>query len=630
MCGIAGIFNYRRPDEPVDRLVLERMTRALAHRGPDGEGFHLDGPIGLGHRRLAIVDLSATGAQPMSNEDGSRWIVYNGEFYDHAAYRAELEGRHVFRGRSDTETLLHLLEERGPQGLARISAILAAGFWDASARTLTLLRGALGVKQVYFHDDGERVAFASEIKALFEVPGVPREVDEEAVNQYLHFHTPLFDRTFFRGIRQVEPGCWRSWTQDGARGGGTYWSLTDFETPAGGEAQRAEALGGLLGQVVSDQLMSDVPVGAFFSGGIDSSAIASYAARAGRPPRCFGLHFAGQGVVDERPYQEAAAKALGLELELMTLDGSTFADDLPRLLRQQDQPVIGAAMLPMFHVSKLAARSVKVCLGGQAADEVFGGYARYSLAHPLRTALGMLTRRGAGAPTGGAVVGGNLRRQLLEVSTLRRLLQNVGNALDWRALYFGNFAKVPEETWLELFDARELVSRDNAWQTFRQAVDRSPARDPAAKVMHWDAQTYLPGLFQQDDRMSMAVSLESRVPFADPRLVEFAFRLPFEDKIRAGASKWLLRQAVSDVLPELVINRRKVGFDTPIAQWMSGPHAGFVRETLLSRRARERGWWRPAAVEQWLGRTHHPLWTDVVWKVLCVELWAQAFLDAPP
>lgn len=634
MCGIAGIFNYRRPDEAADRAVLERMTRALAHRGPDGEGLHLDGPLGLGHRRLAIVDLSPTGAQPMANEDGSRWIVYNGEFYDHAAWRQALAPRHAFRGRSDTETLLHLLEEQGPDGLAGISAIMAAGYWDAAARRLTLVRDALGVKQVYYHDDGERVAFASEIKALLEVPWVPREVDAQAVNQYLHFHTPLFDRTFFRGIRQVTPGAWCAWTQDEPRAGGTYWRLEDFEAGLGDDAARAAELARLLGDVVSDQLMSDVPVGAFFSGGIDSSAIASFAARAGRPPRCFGLHFAGQGVVDERPFQEEAARALGLELELMTLDGSTFADDLPRLLRQQDQPVIGAAMLPMFHVSRLAARSVKVCLGGQAADEVFGGYARYSLAHPLRAGLGLLGLGRAGRRPaegqGPAAVGGNLRRQLLERATLRRLLLNARNVLDWRSLYFSNFAKVPEDTWRELLEARELVSREDAWLTFREFVDRSPARDPGAKVMHWDASTYLPGLFHQDDRMSMAASLESRVPFADPRLVRFAFHLPFEDKIRDGASKWLLRRAVSDVLPEQVLNRRKVGFDTPVARWMAGPHAGFVRETLLARRARQRGWWSAAALERWLDQPGHPLWADVVWKVLCVELWAQATLDARP
>ncbi len=627
MCGIAGVFHYRDPGRSVDRAELERITRALAHRGPDGEGFYVAGPVGLGHRRLAIVDLTETGAQPMGNEDGSCWLTYNGEFYDHVAFRKELEPRHRFRGRSDTETLLHLVAERGFDGMARASAIMGAAFWDGRSKTLTLARDMLGVKQVYFHDDGRRVVFASEIKALLLASGVPRQLDVEAANQYLHFHTPLFDRTFFRGIKQVQPGEWRSWEQGGVRRSRRYWSLTAAEEFPESAEEQGQVLSETLARTVDAQLMSDVPVGAFFSGGIDSTAVASFAKRAGQPPHCFGVHFAGQGVIDERPFQETAARALGLELDLITLDGSSFADDTTRLVRQQDQPVIGAAMIPMFHVSSLAASRVKVCLGGQAADEIFGGYARYALSHPVKGLLSMLRRRGEASTPGGAAVGGNLRRQLLEWATLRRLMRNAGQALDWRALYFSNFAKVPEETWLGLFDDGELVSRENAWLTFRDVVERSPFKDPASRVMHWDLQTYLPGLFQQDDRMSMAVSLESRVPFADPRVVEFAFRVPFDMKVREGASKWLLRKAVADVLPDEVLNRRKVGFDTPIAQWMAGPHAGFVRETLLSRRARERGLFAPAAVERWLGDRSNPLWTDVTWKLLCIELWARAYLD---
>jgi asparagine synthase (glutamine-hydrolysing) len=627
MCGIAGIFHYRDAGRTVDRAELERMTRALAHRGPDGEGFHVDGPVGLGHRRLAIVDLTSTGAQPMGNEQGTCWITYNGEFYDHAAYRKELEPRHRFRGRSDTETLLHLVEERGFDGLARASAIMAAAFWDGRSRTLTLARDMLGVKQVYFHDDGHRVVFASEIKALLLAAGVPRELDIEAANQYLHFHTPLFERTFFREIKQVQPGEWRSWEQGGVRRARRYWELKSAEEFAESAEEQGRMLQASLANTVAAQLMSDVPVGAFFSGGIDSTAVASFAKRAGQPPHCFGVHFTGQGVIDERPFQEAAARALGLELDLITLDGSTFADDTTRLIRQQDQPVIGSAMIPMFHVSSLAASRVKVCLGGQAADEIFGGYARYALAHPVKGLLSMFRRRGEASSPGTAEVGGNLRRQLLEWATIRRLMRNAGLAFDWRALYFSNFAKVPEETWLGLFDDGEIVSRENAWLTFCDVVGRSPLQDPAAKVMHWDLQTYLPGLFQQDDRMSMAVSLESRVPFADPRVVEFAFRVPFDLKVREGASKWLLRKAVADVLPEEVLNRRKVGFDTPIAQWMAGPHAGFVRDTLLSKRSRERGLLGPAAVERWLDDRSDPAWTDVTWKLLCIELWARAYLD---
>ncbi len=633
MCGIAGIFNYADPNRPIDRSLLERMTRSIAHRGPDAEGFHVEGPIGLGHRRLSIVDLTPTGAQPMRDDSGQCWITYNGEFYNHADFRPALAARHSFRGTSDTETLLYLLRERGPAALAGAMGIFGFAYWDSKRQELVLARDHLGVKQVYFHDDGERVLFASEMKALLQCPEVPRELDPEALNQYLHFHTPLFERTFFRGIQVVRPGEYVTVDRRGLHRR-TYWSLDSFAQADGDPETRVRALREHLTKVVSDQLMSDVPVGAFFSGGIDSSAVASFAKRAGRPPRCFGIHFSRQGVIDERPFQEAAAKALGLELELASLDGSSFPEDLRRAIYHQDEPVIGAAMLPMYHVSRLASRQVKVCLGGQAADEIFGGYARYALAHPARVLASWLRRKGSGARAAGAgelaQVGGNLRRQLADQKTLMRLAHAAKYAADWRLLYFETFAQVSEEAWRELIAEEGLVSRDVARETFLDTVARSPARDPGDKVMHWDLQTYLPGLFQQDDRMSMANSLESRVPLADPRLVAFAFDCGYDLKFRDGASKWILRQAVADVIPREVLTRRKAGFDTPAANWMKGAHADFVRDTVLSRRARQRGLWNPKGVERLLEDMGRQSWFDAAWKVLCVETWAQTFLDAAP
>lgn len=634
MCGITGIFNYRDPGRPVNRSLLMRMTRRLAHRGPDGEGFHVDGPIGLGHRRLAIVDLSPTGAQPMASGDGSCWIVYNGEFYNHADFRGELSRRHAFRGTSDTETLLYLLEDKGGAALADLAAIFGLAFWDERRRALLLARDPLGVKQVYYHDDGERIVFASEIKAILEDPTVPREVDTEGLNQYLHFHTPLFERTFYRGIRQLLPGEYLEVPIGGRPRRTRYWQVENYEEHVADPAAESRLLQERIGAIVREQLMSDVPLGTFFSGGIDSSLVAEYAKRAGKSSRCFGVYFSGQGVIDERPFQEEAARAMGLELELVTMDGSTFDTDMAYLMYHQDQPMIGAAMLPMYHVSKLASRKVKVCLGGQGADELFGGYARYALTHPLRLGLSMvqsqlpgLRERQRDSGVKNAVVGGNLAMQLFDRRNLGRIISNARNISDWRELYFGNFCLVPEAEWKAIFDDGETVSRENCWMTFRDTVDACQAQDPGTKAMSWDAQTYLPGLYHQDDRMSMANGLESRVPLSDPRLVKFAFRVPFDLKFRDGASKWILRQAVADVLPARVLGRRKVGFDTPLERWMGVVHADFVRETLLSSRARGRGFWDTRVIEGWLGDVRRTYWRDVVWKLLSIEVWAQTFLD---
>ena len=632
MCGVAGFFHYADPARAVDREQLLRMTRRLAHRGPDDEGMYVDGPLGLGHRRLSIVDLTGTGRQPMHTPNGLFAISYNGEIYNHAAFRPRLESRwQRFTGTSDTETLLLALAEYGPRILSDLAGIFAFAFWDRRAQRLILARDPLGVKQLYYHDDGSRIVFASEIKALLEAEGVPRELDPQGLNEYLHFHTPLFDRTFFRGIRQVRAGEFIEITPLGLRRR-RYAETDGFQPRHETAGESVRELQSLLRSVISEQLMSDVPVGAFFSGGIDSTAIASFARQSGRAMKCFGIHFSGQNVIDERPFQESAAKALGLELELTTVDAHSFPDDLMRLTWFQDQPVIGAALIPMYHVSRLASRQVKVCLGGQGADEVFGGYARYALVSPGRV-LSSWFSRNSGTAGGDKVpqehnVGGNLMKQLIDARNIRRLLRRIDPTESWSGRYFENFAQVSESEWRGIFPDPIFVSRDSARDTFETTIRRSPAVSPGDKILHWDIQTYLTGLFHQDDRMSMANGLESRVPMADPRVVRFALHTDFDLKLRGGATKWVLRQAVADAVPEPVLNRRKVGFDTPAETWMRGPHRGFLRDLLLSSAAKTRGYWDPAAVERALDATSSRYWFDVVWKLASIEAWAVNFLDA--
>jgi asparagine synthase (glutamine-hydrolysing) len=294
--------------------------------------------------------------------------------------------------------------------------------------------------------------------------------------------------------------------------------------------------------------------------------------------------------------------------------------------------VIGAAMIPMYHVSRLAARQVKVCLGGQGADEIFGGYARYALVRPGQVVHSMFTgRRGVPEANGqpsASPVGGNLLKQLASVRNLRRIARRLHPFESATGRYFEHLAKVPESAWRQVF-APEAVSRAKARQQFEEGLRRSPAADPGDRVLHWDLQTYLPGLFHQDDRMSMANSLESRVPLADPRVVRFAMHTPFELKLRAGATKWILRQAVSQAIPESVLNRRKVGFDTPAEAWMRGPHAGFVRELLSTSAARARGFWNARGVQAALDDPGSAGWFDRMWKVVSIEAWAQVFLDRP-
>ncbi len=629
MCGIAGVYHYDDSERAADAASVAAMARAIAHRGPDGEGLFTDATVALAHRRLAIVDLTPSGKQPMTTPDGRFTIIYNGEFYDHARFREQLEAHGVvFRGTSDTETLLHLLAEKGPAALEDTAAIFGFALWDRRERKLLLARDHLGVKQLYFHDNGHRVVFASEIKALFAYPDVPRELDPEGLNQYLHFHNTLFERTFFKGVQQVRAGEHVSFGPRGASRQ-TYFRLTRFDDAPHDPVAETERLEELLSSVVRDQLMSDVPVGAFFSGGIDSSAVTAFAKRAGLRPRCFGVHFTDQGVIDERPFQEAAARALGVKLDLITLDGRSFPEDLANHLWYQDQPVIGSAMFPMYEVARLASRSVKVCVGGQAGDEIFAGYARYALVQPFRTFQGWLSaRRAPRLPGLVAPRTSNLQKQLIDVRNVRRLMGALRHGFDWRARYFETFATISARTWRSVLDP-SLVSRERCRALFDDVIDECASHDPVTKVLYWDVRTYLTGLFMQDDRMSMAHSLESRVPLADPRVVRHAFRVPSDLKIRGGSSKWILRSAVADVIPPTVLNRRKVGFDTPTTAWMQGMHRDYVRDTLLSSSARSRGWFNAANVEAMLDNPRSPQWADVVWKLLSLEQWARVFLDAP-
>lgn len=626
MCGIAGIYHYA-DERQADAATVARMTRTLAHRGPNGEGVFVDGSVGLGNRRLAIVDLTATGRQPMQTADGGATLTYNGEFYNHRAFRSRLEARGTrFRGTSDSETLLYALATYGPGVLTNIAGIFGLAYWDSRHQRLILARDPLGVKQVYYHDDGRRILFASEIKALLDCADVPRELDPEAVNEYLHFHTPLFDRTFFKNIKQVRAGEYIEITRSGLRRK-IYWETDGFEPRNEPADKTIEQLRYLLEEVVRQQLMSDVPVGAFFSGGIDSSAVAAFAKRSGHRPKLFGVYFDAPRVIDERPYQESAAKALGLELQLTTVDGDAFPDDFLKLAYYQDQPVIGPALIPMFHVSRLAAGQVKVCLGGQAADEIFGGYARYALVHPARVLSSLFSRPAAQATSGATnPVGRNLLKQLADMQNIRRVMSTV-RARGWRDRYFDNFAKVPESSWRRLLPRADVVSRARAHTAFLDGVDRSPALDPGDKILHWDMQTYLTGLFQQDDRMSMANSLESRVPLADPRVVRFALHTRFDLKLLGGATKWVLRRAVADVIPTEVLGRRKVGFDTPAESWLRDRHPGFIRDLLLSRAARERGLYDSRMIERLLDAPASPYWFDMVWKLASIEAWASTFLD---
>src|SRR6266568_6839178 len=515
MCGIVGILALD-PREHVDPERLRRMRDALRHRGPDGEGLHLDGPVGLGHRRLAIVDVEG-GRQPMANEDGTAWITFNGEIYNHAALRPGLLARgHVYRTRSDTETILHLYEEEGDRCVERLSGMFAFAVWDGGRRRLLLARDRLGIKPLYYALTRRELLFASEIKAIL-AAGFPPELDETVVPEYLANRFVAGERTFFRGVRQLLPGRTLTWSPGEGFRGRRYWTLPERALDrAASPEDSAEDLRGRLQESVRSHLMSDVPLGIFLSGGIDSSGLlALMAPQVTEPVRTFAVGFA-EREADELAYARLAARAANAVHREVVVSPGDFFRELPRLVWHEDEPIAFPSSVPLYFVSRLARDHVKVVLTGEGADELFGGYNRYRV-----TAWNERLGRSYWALTPRALRGQvkGLTRRLPKA--VRRYATRTFLALEPgpRELFYENFAVFPAALQPQLLSGPELLTARDPYAAGLRAYDEATG-GTLERMSHADLQTYLVELLMKQDQMSMAASIESRVPYLDHEFVE--------------------------------------------------------------------------------------------------------------
>ncbi|MBI4951907.1 MAG: asparagine synthase (glutamine-hydrolyzing) [Myxococcales bacterium] len=625
MCGIAGIVALDPRAQPsAERLV--RMRDALAHRGPDGAGTWIEGPVGLAHRRLAIVDVAA-GAQPMSNEDGRVWIAFNGEIYNHAALRPALERRgHRYRTRSDTETIVHLYEEHGPRCVERLQGMFAFALWDCARERLLLARDRLGIKPLYYALTADELLFASEVKALV-AAGVGVALADEVLPEFLASGFVAGEQTLFRGVKKLLPGRILTWTRAHGVEEARYWrppTRTDAR-PTEPLAVAARDLRARLAACVKSHLMSDVPLGVFLSGGLDSTGIAALAARevTGKL-NTFSVGFdAPEG--NELSYARLAADAIGTEHREVVVSPAEFKAALPRLVWHEDEPLAFPSSVPLYFVSRLARDHVKVVLTGEGADELFLGYNRYRV-----TAW----NRRLGALYWGATPGW-LRRAVARAAPAlsgpgRRWVRRSFLVLEpsARSLFCENFAVFPSEQQAELLvDGRLLAARDPFAASLRAFA--AADGDELDAMSRADLETYLVELLMKQDQMSMAASVESRVPFLDHELVEHAMQIPSGLKLRGLRTKAVLRAALADVVPRAILTRPKWGFPVPLARWMRGPFRPFVHELVLSPRARARGLFRDAALralvaEHESGRRDH---SARLWLLSGLELWHRLFVD---
>jgi len=595
MCGIAGIFNFASTATD-DQPIATRMRDAMVHRGPDAYGLYQnpDKRVVLAHRRLSIVDLSDAGRQPMSNEDGRVWITFNGEIYNHQLHRAPLiERGHRFRSRSDTETIVHLYEEFGDDCVTRLDGMFAFAIWDEQRRSLLLARDRLGKKPLYYTVTGGRLLFASEIKALLQHPDVARDLDLQALDYFLTFSNTPAPSTLFRNIYKLPAAHTLLFKADGTHKTRRYWSPLDGPAwPANNGNESVEHVRELLTSAVNKRLMSDVPIGAFLSGGIDSSTNVALMSRlVSEPLRTFSIAFEGFGETEnfhDIPYARAVARQFGCNHQEVVVTSEDCKRALPQLVYQQDDPIGDPACLPMHFVSRAAKQhGVTVVLVGEGSDEVFGGYedmARLISGYtgkwrPL-TALPRAVRQAAyamartcGMSDGRVDV---LRRAALD-QPFYWGLDVVFNDTEKHRLYRGGRAPV---------DGGGAAAVLQAY--YRELVERRPAADFLQQMSFVELSNRLPELLlMRVDKFSMAHSLEARAPFLDHELVSYALSLPQHAKIGDNVTKRVLKQAVTGILPDEVVNRRKQGFRVPLPEWLSGPLAGWAEERLFSPTSRQ-------------------------------------------
>ncbi|HKT02674.1 MAG TPA: asparagine synthase (glutamine-hydrolyzing) [Rugosimonospora sp.] len=621
MCGIAGLVGTATPSGD----LVERMCGTLTHRGPDGSGLHVDERAALGMRRLAIVDV-AGGQQPVYNEDRTVVAVFNGELYNFGELRAELVRRgHRLRSHGDAECLVHLYEEHGVELVHRLRGMFAFALWDARQGRLLLARDRVGKKPLYWREAGAGIGFASEAKALLAAPGFVPRVDPVALHHYLTYQYVPAPWSIYEGVHKLPPGHLLTW-QGGVPEVRRYWRLDATPAPVADEAEAAERLRELLLDAVRARLVSERPLGAFLSGGVDSSAVvAAMAMQSAEPVQTFSVGFE-DAAFDERRYARMVAERYGTDHHELVVTPSA-ADLLPDLAWHFDEPYADASAIPSYYLARFSRRHVTVVLNGDGGDECFGGYRRYALMQGMSRVpalpTGLLLRR-----LGAAVVARTRPR-----SPLRQ----VGRAVDLLGQpparrYATIMSVFTHEEKLDLYppDLRAQLSDMDSWQLSVAEYGCSRAADTVGRLIDVDVNTYLPGdLLAKVDVTTMANSLEARSPFLDTALMEWAARLPTRYKVRAGTTKYLLKRALEPWLPAAVLDRPKMGFGVPLGAWLRGELRDLAYDVLTDGTARGRGLLRPEAVAALLDR--HMRGEDrstQLWTLMQFELWHRRFLDS--
>jgi asparagine synthase (glutamine-hydrolysing) len=622
MCGIAGIFNYKDAAPPVDLRELKRMAETMVHRGPDDEGFYVSDPVGLAHRRLSIIDLK-TGHQPMSNQDGSVWVVFNGEIYNHQELRRTLAGKgYMYRTTSDTESILHAYEEYGEGFETHLTGMFAFALWDEKQRRVILSRDRLGIKPLYYTLYNNRCVFASEIKAILSMPGIQRRVDLDALNAYLTLRYVPGPKTMFQNIFKLQPGHTLS-VQNGTVRIQSYWDL-QFAEGQYSDRQAEDEFESLLLEVCQNHLMSEVPYGVFLSGGVDSSSMVAMLKQLLKESMMtFTVGYENDAGINEFRYARMVSSHANSVHREVSIPAKEFADWIPRLVWHLDEPVGDAACVPLYFLAKYAKQWATVLHSGEGADEILAGYTIYKRVLSLTRFRGRIF-----SPLAQLITASRLPST--HWNKLRQYLGLISKPLDecYRGVS-GHFMLGLKTRLIKPEISAAMGNQcDFVAEMFAGYFEKVKHLHDLNKMLYVDTKVWLPDdLLVKADKMTMAAAVELRVPFLDHRMVEFAARLPLSYKIRNGESKYLLKKVMERHLPHEVIYRSKKGFPVPLAEWFRGELYGLASEVLLQPLNGISAYLNQDFVAKML-RTHRRGYADLsneLWGLLVLEYWLSEF-----
>lgn len=623
MCGICGKLNFD-PAREIPPGLLKRMADTLFHRGPDDEGYYTSGAVGLGFRRLSIIDL-ASGHQPLSNEDGTVWIVFNGEIYNYQELRGYLVSQgHTFRTQTDTEVIVHLYEELGPACVERLRGMFGFAIWDGRTRSLMLARDRIGIKPLYYALNHDSLIFGSEIKAILADPTMSPEVRPEIVDRFLTFYYVPGEDTLFTNIFKLPPGSYMT-VQQGKVEIRQYWDLS-FHPTQRSIASAQEELLQIMDESVRLHMISDVPVGVLLSGGVDSTAMLHFAAgKTDHTLDSFTLGFSSGDVTDERPYARIAAQHYGTNHHEMTISAKDFETFLPEYAWYMEEPVCEAPAIALYYVSKMARNFVKVLISGEGGDEAFAGYQTYRGVAWLERLKGILGPFASPISTAG-----RFANRFLRSPRANKYLPLLNQSFDD---YYYSRSSGPETyfnthvTSLYTGDFAAFSNKAFATHPLKRSLDASANSGIINRMLYVDTKTSLPDdLLLKADKMTMANSIELRVPLLDHKLLEFAASLMESDKVRGLTTKYIVKRALTNRVPDEILKRKKVGFPVPFGNWLRTDLRTFVHDVLLDSTTLNRGYFNRSSIESLL-TTHSDTgaYSKEILSLLSLELWHRAF-----